>query len=101
MITITIPGDPIPQMRHKTYMRGDKCCAYDPQKKDKERFRAYLPRQRVCPDGTALRVTSKFFIIPCASSTAQERQDKLSGKIHPTQSDVDNLEKFLYDCCND
>ncbi len=101
MITITIPGDPIPQKRHATYHRGDKCCAYDPQKKDKERTKAYLPRERPFPDGTPLRVTSKFFVIPCASSTAQEREDKLSGKLHPTKFDLDNLEKYLYDCCND
>ncbi len=100
MITITIPGDPIPQKRHATYHRGDQCCAYDPQKKDKERVRAYLPRQRPFPDGTALGVSIKFFIIPCQSSTKQQLEDKLNGKLHPTAGDIDNFLKFYLDCGN-
>lgn len=117
MICFTIPGEPIPKARHRTFTRNGFTRAYDPQEKEKRRVQKFLAAQMNValndPDkavalqaaalakDNALDIEMNFYMPIRKSETQASRNAKLWGfENHTSKPDLDNLEKFYLDCGN-
>lgn len=102
MIELDLYGDPIPQKRPKFFRRGDHVGCYDDQIKLKQGFQwqmksLYRGDPLECP--LSLQIT---FFMPIPKSTSKvKKKQMINGVIaHIKRPDLDNLQKFLFDCMN-
>lgn len=92
-----LPGAPVPLMRPRFSIRNRS--AYDPQAHIKEaaqqilRFQHHSP----CPFEEPITVKISFFM-PIPKSTPKSKN--LNNTPHSKRPDIDNLIKFVLDCCN-
>jgi len=97
----TLFVDPIPQGRPRFTKNGKP---YDPKRQEKDAVRLLLKAARAhtfFKKGTPLSVQLIFGMrIPKSWNQAKQKKAK-DGKIrHVSTPDVDNLVKFILDCCN-
>lgn len=117
MICFTIPGEPIPKARHRTFTRNGFTRSYDPQEKEKRRVQKFLAAQMnaalndqnkevalqaaALAKDVALDLDITFYMPIRKSETEASRNAKLWGfDNHTSKPDLDNLEKFYLDCGN-
>lgn len=103
MITIVIPGNPIPKMRHCTTRKG---FSFDPQVKDKGAVK-WLILQEIRQKFPDIEFPIKgpihcefYFYMPIPESFTKTQKTLISWQAfeHITKPDCDNLEKFYLDC---
>ncbi len=103
MITIIIPGNPIPKMRHCTVRQG---FSFDPQIKDKGAVK-WLILQEIRQKFPDIQFPLKgaincefYFYFPIPESFSKKEKTLISWDAfeHITKPDCDNLEKFYLDC---
>lgn len=106
-IKITIPGEPLPKMRARSFIRNGTIMTFDPQNKEKEIVRSYLlfhPKKPPNLQLEALYHVKLTFHMPIASSSSTVKRNLLLWNIEnhetPHTCDVDNLIKFTLDCGN-
>lgn len=105
MITITIPGLPVPKARARSTAIGGKVRHYTPETtrdyEDLVRMAARAAMAKAPPIEGALSVSIEIKMpIPVSWSKAK-RADALAGLVMPTsRPDLDNLIKALADACN-
>lgn len=97
--SITIPGDPIPQKRHRDCI-GNRFHKYDPSAKEKKEF-----AKKLITSGATKFLCPLFIDVIFASSIKpsireSERNSRLWGVVNDSHVDVDNLCKFMLDACN-
>ena len=106
MITITIPGNPIPLQRHRSvYAKATSdrhIHSYNPQKKLQEQIywtaRTQMPGPPQLSD-TPLDVTMTFYM-PIPPSYAFKKRKLLPNQPHNLKPDLDNLIKMYCDSLN-
>ncbi len=110
-----IPGNPIPQLRHRYKMISNKMIVYDPCSKEKSHIIREIKKQiHTAFNGTDrtlavqahnLTVSEYFYVslsfyfdVP-KSTTKTRLKAKLEGiEKHTSKPDLDNLEKLYLDC---
>lgn len=101
-----IPGDPIPQKRHRSTSIGGFVRQYDPQVKEKNAVKkiienACLEHNYKKEDGCSYIVNAEFNFKPPKSTSESIKNLMLWGIIpHDIKPDRDNLDKFILDCGN-
>ena len=105
---ITVPGNPIPLQRHRSFIRGGKIGSYDSQIKEKIIFQNKL-RALLC-DGKQDFITqllskefyniTLIFGMPYPKSKVKKSMPELNEIPHVVKPDIDNLIKFVLDCGN-
>jgi Holliday junction resolvase RusA-like endonuclease len=108
-LRITIPGEPIPKARARTFMRGQSIAHYDPQDKQK----THITRSLAHATGSDLMRSGFYapdasyrvdllFCMPYPHATSQRMANlQLWGiGMRPQKPDIDNLAKFYLDCMN-
>jgi len=103
MITIIIPGNPIPKMRHCTTRKG---ISFDPQIKDKgavkwiimQQIKSRFPDIEFPLKGPINCEFYFYFSIPESFSKTHKTLISWDAFEHTTKPDCDNLEKFYLDC---
>jgi len=111
-LSLSIEGKPIPKARARTVRRGNFIATFDPQEKEKLKFRQKLneglekigridmsmPYSQL---ETRYHVDLTFDMEICESGSNAQKNAKLSGMVfHLGKPDLDNLEKFVLDCAN-
>lgn len=94
---IIIPGIPIAKARHKLCRRGNFPAMYDPQETKKKFVRQKIQAQHndsFLPDWKAYKINLIFFM-PFHNETFPWMPSP-----HICKPDLDNLEKFILDCCS-
>jgi Holliday junction resolvase RusA-like endonuclease len=94
-----LEGAPIPLKRPR-FSFGQ---VYDSQKKEKEAIRQILKLQHGHKEPLlkgALKAEITF-LMPTPKSYSQKRQLNMEGQHHISKPDIDNLQKFIFDCAND
>lgn len=105
MITITIPGLPVPKARARSTAIGGKVRHYTPETtrayEDLVRMAARAAMAKAPPmEGAALAVIVATLPVPESWSRAK-RADALAGRVWPAvRPDRDNLGKSVQDGCN-
>ena len=105
MITITIPGLPVPKARARSAVIGGSVRHYTPETtrayEDRVRMAARVAMAKAPPmEGAALAVIVATLPVPESWSRAK-RADALAGRVWPAaRPDRDNLAKALQDGCN-
>ena len=94
---LTIPGDPIAQMRPRFRRVGAHVMTYDPQKPQKEAIRSIISENAFKPiENRAISLNVTFFV-PIPNSATEAKRNaflwKLELPIH--KPDLDNYIKFL------
>lgn len=102
---LTIPGNPIAQMRPRFRRVGAHVMTYDPQKYEKENVKNNILyhlgfKASDLPFKTTLAVNVTFFIPICDSSTLTHRNAKLWQLDDNHKPDIDNLLKACFDIGN-
>jgi Holliday junction resolvase RusA-like endonuclease len=101
MTRITLPGNPIPMARSRTYRVKGKSITYNPQKKEKT-FAQLVAKSQVhsLMEGP-IKMYIRFFM-PIPKSTSKKTQEKMKSEIvfHCSKPDIDNLIKFVLDVLN-
>lgn len=101
---ITIPIEPVSQLRPRATSRGGHTRVYDPPKVKtyKDSVRTFLenyPIKRF--SDVELDVKAKFYLPVQKSISKKERERRLSHKKRPDKKpDIDNLQKSLLDSLN-
>lgn len=100
-MTLSFPGNPIPQARPRFDKRGR---VYDSQKKEKNFVRILIKKQMadkriLKPHEQKIFVYSTFYC-PVPNSWAEKRRESVYGKYKTTRPDLDNYQKFYMDCMN-
>lgn len=103
MITITIPGQPIPKLRARHTKRG---ITFDPQSDKKKYVRLYLQsfiNERLSDIQFPLKgpVNCEFYFympIPASFTNGEKSLISWNALEHVSKPDCDNLEKFYLDC---
>src|SRR5690625_5287499 len=95
-MTVTIPGQPKSQKRHRTNGRR----RYDPSAGDKRMIQQYLlPIKPSKPLAGKFEVSiTAFFQTP--TSWSEKKQKEHEGQHRPKQPDCDNIEKIILDAMN-
>jgi Holliday junction resolvase RusA-like endonuclease len=100
-MTITIPGKPIAKKRPRFSRRGKHVVTYSDQVAETNMVKLMIKGQvKECFEG-AVKFYAIFFM-PIPKSTSKKKRELMrSSLIHHTKKpDIDNLEKFVLDCCN-
>ncbi len=103
MISIELHGEPVPLKRPRFSNRGKFVHVYDSQEKIKQGYKWQIRSQyNEEPIGGPVCIVISFFMpIPKSTSGTRKRQ-MLNGRIyHIKKPDIDNLQKFVFDCLND
>lgn len=103
MISIDLHGEPVPQKRPRFSKKGQFVHIYDAQAKLKEGYKWQIRSQyNNEPIGGPVLIVITFFMpIPKSTSGIKKRQ-MLNGRIHHIKKpDIDNLQKFIFDCLNE
>mgnify|MGYP001569726794 CR=1 FL=1 len=103
-ITLTIPGPPRPQLRHR---KGRNGRYYDPSSQDKGRVRTHMLVQVMQMGLERTELAQKrilevdlTFGMPIPNSWSQKRSESVEGKPHTSKPDIDNLRKLVFDAGN-
>lgn len=103
-LQITILGAPIAKKRPRFFRRGNHVGTYNSQETEEGRFMQMLAmglpagwQPLDCPVSVLVS-----FRMPIPASASRKRCEAMvSGETrHTKRPDVDNLQKFLKDCCN-
>lgn len=114
---IEILGIPIAKARARIVKRGNFSMAYDPQEKEKSKFRSDLIEQirligkdatqethaeivkLACGEAFNIHIES---YMPIPKSLSMKKKRALAGDCvyHNKKPDLDNLAKFIFDCAN-
>lgn len=113
---ITIPGNPIPKARARTFRVGKKSTTYDPQCKEKRFIQAQmineLNKMFLGKESENLKDAIKIakadffrvdmeFHMPIPKSSTKGFKSKMAmGGYHNKKPDITNLAKFYEDCAN-
>jgi len=105
ILTITIPGTPIPKGRPKLTTRGGIARAYTPAKtrafEDAIRCEAAAAMGQRAPLDEAVSMVVTAYVAPPKSMSKKRRQEALDGVLKPiTRPDADNYAKAALDGCN-
>ena len=105
MITITIPGLPVPKARARSTAIGGKVRHYTPETtrayEDLVRMAARAAMAKAPPMEGALSVSIEITMPIPVSWSKRKQTDALAGLVMPTgRPDLDNLIKALTDACN-
>jgi Holliday junction resolvase RusA-like endonuclease len=99
-LSITIPGTPLAKKRPRFARRGKFVTTYNSQETEEGKFIMVMMSQlhghQPIPSGTPIHV-EVFFGMPFPASMSQKKR---IGAEHTKKPDVDNMLKFLKDCCN-
>lgn len=100
MIEIILPGQPIPKLRARTFKQNGVYKSLDPQHSDKIATKWRLKeRYKGLPLTDALEIDLHFYFRPVEG--CKDKKDKIEQKkLHTQKPDLDNLEKYILDCCN-
>ena len=103
MIQFTVPGNPVPKGRPRSFVRGGKVGHYTPKKTaDYEKAvrmlaeAAMMGRNPIC-GAVAVEITATFAIPP---SWAKKRKEAAKNAPHTSKPDLDNCIKAICDGCN-
>lgn len=102
MISLHLHGEPIPLKRPRFCKKGAFTLAYDSQAKLKDGYKWQIRSQyNQDPIGCPVSIIMTFFMpIPKSTSGIRKRQ-MIHGRIyHIKKPDIDNLQKFIFDCLN-
>lgn len=101
---ITIPIEPVSQLRPRATSRGGYTRVYDPPKVKtyKDSIRTFLEGYPIKKfSDVELDVKAKFYLPVQKSISKKERERRLSHKKRPDKKpDIDNLQKSLLDALN-
>lgn len=101
---ITIPIEPVSQLRPRATNRGGHTRVYDPPKVKtyKDSVRTFLEDYPIKKfSDVELDVKVKFYLPVQKSISKKERERRLSHKVRPYKKpDIDNLQKSLLDSLN-
>ena len=105
MITIEIPGKPIPKKRPRFAKRGNFVQTYNDQKKEEGEFKKFLKYQvklALDPLTCPLVIDLEFIFDRPKSHYGTGRNSRAlkssAPEFHVSKPDKDNLEKFALDC---
>lgn len=110
MITITLLGDPIAQMRPRFSRRGGFMRTYDPQSSEKEKIKLMVLLQCDKIDHkpsdltqeTAYHIEMQFYTKTCDSaSKGQKNENSWNCTFNTHKPDIDNYAKFYLDVLNE
>ena len=100
--SFVIPGNPLPQKRHRSTFRGGKPRNYDPSAQDKKKFKAMVGElgvESALKGDISLNVT--FYMPRPKKHYRTGKYARLLKKDspfwHSTKPDIDNLVKFVMD----
>lgn len=102
---IIIPGNPIPQARHRSILHNGIVWQWDPQKKQKHEVSSIMRNQKIeqeysFSDSDSFHVDLNFAMKrPSSRSVELKCLTQWYGS-HHSKCDLDNLEKFVLDCGN-
>ena len=103
---LSIPGEPQPLQRHRSFLQKGKILHYDSQGLDKKVFQIILAREIAKTRNGDYLLKKEFYDIMIQFEMAYPRSKKckktpqLSTIPHSTKPDIDNLIKFVLDCGN-
>lgn len=101
---LILPCDPIPQKRHRSFIRNGVICNFDPNSKDKDNFRKHLLSKNPSKEffEELLDVEILFSSTPPKhlDSSQSKRNALLWNQYNGSHLDCDNLAKFVLDACN-
>lgn len=104
-LTLQIPGNPISKKRPRFFRRGKFVGTYNCQDTEEGNFRWHIKSQigemEPIPKDSPISLTCHFFM-PIPESAPKKKKEamiNLSLK-HLKKPDLDNLLKFVKDCCN-
>lgn len=117
IMKIIIPGNPIPQARHRSFIRQGAIQSYDPQFKEKRDIKKYIsyqldlllnnPIREIQMEASNLAQVKSFnigliFEMSTPVSLTNSKRNRFLWGLSPaiTKPDLDNLAKFYLDCCN-
>ncbi len=102
-IKILIPGKPIAKHRPRFARRGKFVVTYSDQETEEGRFLWELKQQwKQKPLEGPIQVRAFFYLpIPASTPKKQKAHMELVDPPHTKKPDLDNLAKFLKDCCNE
>lgn len=98
--TFTIPGNPIPQKRHRHKKLGSFITTYDPNASDKKEIKKLLMKnleQIPLFSYTPLSITVNFYLPVPHSLPNKQRNKLLWDYYHTSKPDYDNLAKLYLD----
>lgn len=102
MIQLIINGKPISKRRPRFARRGKFVVTYNSQETEEGRFILDLRQQWKEAPITGPVKLGLFFTMPIPRSTS--KKDRIAMEMgemkHTRKSDLDNLVKFVKDCCN-
>lgn len=101
-VSVTIPGPPTPQKRHRHVVVGHSVRTYDPSAKDKAAFRAEVEARtaaRLLEGPLAVRIEC-WFPRPASHLRKDGGLAKSAPIWHVQRPDADNLAKFALDALN-
>jgi Holliday junction resolvase RusA-like endonuclease len=107
ILEFRIPGNPVPQKRHRTVRRGKFTHSYDPSALHKREIESMLRTQcgQKCPYFGPDQAISchLIFYLPIAKSTSKKvKEARLSGAEQAVHSpDLDNCIKLICDAMNE
>ena len=107
LLAITVPGAPIAKKRPRFARRGKFVQTYNPQESEEGRW-LWEAKQQFPPGWEPLRrpvkVSAQFFLPrPKSHYGTGKNAGKLKGSaplLHTNKPDVDNLQKWVFDCLN-
>ncbi len=99
---LTIPGNPIAKKRPRFARRGKFVVTYNDQETEEGRFILDLRQQWMAAPITGPVKLGLDFIMSIPKSTSKKDRALMElGELkHTRKPDVDNLVKFVKDCCN-
>lgn len=92
-----VPGKPVPLARP----RLSHGLVYDSQREEKHQFKLELLAQRELPLFTKPIIFTATFYMPMPYKWSKKRRQQNIGQFHYARTDLDNLVKFVLDCCNE
>lgn len=99
MIEFTIPGNPIPLSRPRTWVRGGRSVTYNPQQKLIDQIKDCLRAFKIEMIDKPIEIKILFYMqVP--SSYSLKKQKEMMDQPHVKRPDIDNLIKFILDAMN-
>ena len=101
-IIIKITGKPIAKKRPRFARRGKFVAVINDQETEEGRFFWELKNQFKNPPFEKALVVRMWFYMPIPKSLSQKKRAQIEQGLipHTKKPDIDNLQKFAFDCCN-
>ena len=102
MISVDLFGIPVPQTRPRFFKKKGYMGVYDSQQKLKHGYQWQLKSQYTEAPLTIPLAMDIIFHMPIPNSISSIKKRQMANGIisHIKKPDIDNLQKFLLDCCN-